>query len=218
MVATVLSICLGSFLSFICICSIILNVSVLITLIKGKFLSSSNNSIYLLAFTNICGNLIQVTIFGFYFGPSCILQVHKRSMINYIISIFQDFLFPGGKNNFFPGFLTYLAHGQWNQDLFIHDVTAFNRLIMVVYPKAAFLFSKNSTIGIIAFVYVFGYLTSWFANYYLPCCKFYLYYRSYSYEFLDTGYNVANIFVDIPINFITSAIAVIIYIIVSSIY
>ncbi|KAE9547203.1 hypothetical protein FO519_009583, partial [Halicephalobus sp. NKZ332] len=166
---------------------------------KGKFLSGGNNPIYMLAFANICGNLIQVTIYAFYFGPICMMQ---------------DFLFPGGKNNFFPGFLTYLTHGQWNQDLFIHDATFFNRLIMIVYPKAKFLFSRKATIGIIIFVYVFGYLTSWFSDYYLSCFKFYLYYGSYSYTFLDTEYNVANIFVDTPVNFIASGIAVANYIII----
>ncbi|KAE9547205.1 hypothetical protein FO519_009585 [Halicephalobus sp. NKZ332] len=73
---------------------------------------------------------------------------------------------------------------------------------------------RKATIGIIIFVYVFGYLTSWFSDYYLSCCKFYLYYGSYSYAFLDTEYNVANIFVDTPVNFIASGIAVANYIIV----
>lgn len=84
----------------------------------------------------------------------------------------------------------------------------------MAYPSASFLFSRRATIGIIIFVYVFGYLVTWFADYYLPCCQFYLYYGSYSYTFLDTDYNVANIFVDTPVNIITSVIAVLNYVIV----
>ncbi|KAE9546971.1 hypothetical protein FO519_009817 [Halicephalobus sp. NKZ332] len=150
------------------------------------------------AFANICGNVIYVIIYTFYFGPSC---------------IFQDFLFPGGKNNFFPGFLTYLAHGHSIQDFLIQDAVSFNRLTTVIYPKSAYWFSKRVTIGIIIFAYVFGYLISWFADYYLPCCKFYLYYDGFSYAILDTDYNVANIFVNTPVNFVTSGFAVINYLI-----
>ena len=128
----------------------------------------------------------------------------------------QDFLFPGGKNNFFTGFIPYLVHAQWNEDLFIHDVTAFNRLIMVVYPRAAFIFSRRATIGISISVYILGLFVAWLANYYLSCCSFYLYYGSFSYTFLDTDYNVANIFVNTPINFVTSSFAIINYTIVGS--
>ncbi|KAE9547204.1 hypothetical protein FO519_009584 [Halicephalobus sp. NKZ332] len=170
-----------------------------VVLVKGKFLYSTHNSIYILAFASICGNIIYVIIYTFYFGPSC---------------IFQDFLFPGGKNNFFPGFLTYLAHGHSIQDFLIQDITSFNRLVAVVYPKATFLSSRRATIWTIILAYILGYFTSWFADYYLPCCKFYLYYESYSYTFLDTEYNVANIFVDTPVNIVSSFVAVANYVII----
>lgn len=135
-----------------------------------------------------------------------------------MISKFQDFLFPGGQTDFIIGFVTFLTHGQWFQDLFIHDVAAFNRLIMVVYPKAAFIFSRKSTIGIIISVNLLSYLIAWFANYYLPCCQFYFYYGSYYYVYVITGYNVANVFINTPINFIASGFAVVNYIIVRLYY
>ena len=135
-----------------------------------------------------------------------------------MIQLFQDFLFPGGKNNFFTGFMGYLFHGQWLQDLFIQDATSFNRLITVVYPRATSFFSRGKTIFIVFCVYFFGFFIAWVANYLLPCCNFYLYYDSYSYAFLDTEYNVANIFVDTPINVITSVIAIFNYILVSFIF
>lgn len=108
-----------------------------------------------------------------------------------------------------------MAHGQWNQDLLLNDAVSFNRLIVIIYPTTDFLFSRRAVIGISISVYVLGFVIAWFADLYLSCCKFYLYYRSYSYAFLDTDYNVANIFVDTPINLITSSIAIINYIIVS---
>lgn len=127
----------------------------------------------------------------------------------------QDFLFPGGKENFFPGFLSVLIHGQWIQDLFIQNVTAFNRFVMVVYPKMSFIFSRKVTIQIIIFVYILGFSISLFGNYILPCCKIYIYYATFSYTILDTGYNYLNTFIAIPINIVASLIPVVIYTTVS---
>lgn len=77
MMTTVLSIFLGSCLTSISISFLILNLAVLYVLYKGKFLSSNRSPIYLFAFANILGNTLTLTIFGFYFGPSCILQVYN---------------------------------------------------------------------------------------------------------------------------------------------
>ena len=75
MAATVFSVILGSYLSIICIVTLILNVAVLYVLYKGKFLTSTYNPIYLFAFANICGSVLTQALFGFYLGPSCMLQV-----------------------------------------------------------------------------------------------------------------------------------------------
>uniref|UniRef100_A0AC34RL18 7TM GPCR serpentine receptor class x (Srx) domain-containing protein n=1 Tax=Panagrolaimus sp. JU765 TaxID=591449 RepID=A0AC34RL18_9BILA len=137
-----------------------------------------------------------MALYFVYMGPSCILQ---------------DFLFPGGKQNFWTGFVGYLFHGQWLQDLFIQDVTSFNRLITIMYPKATLFFSRKNTIKLAVGVYIAGFFIAWVANYWMPCCNFYLYYKSYSYTFLDYEDNVANYFIDTPINVVCSILAVVNY-------
>ena len=86
---------------------------------------------------------------------------------------------------------------------------------MIVYPKAAYLFSRKITIWIIIFVYILGFLVSCFANYYLPCCKFYLYYDTYSYTPLDMEYNYSNVYIFMPLNIINSSITIRVYTVVS---
>ena len=89
----------------------ILNLSVLYVLVKGGFLKSNKSSIYIFAFSNISGYLLQ-SIAGIYLGAS---------------SFAQDWLFPDGQDNFFVLAISLIFLGQWFQEMFMQAIVALDR-------------------------------------------------------------------------------------------
>uniref|UniRef100_A0A914CYD4 Uncharacterized protein n=1 Tax=Acrobeloides nanus TaxID=290746 RepID=A0A914CYD4_9BILA len=109
MAATLESISIGSLISVVAGISLCLNLFVFIVILKGGFLQSTHNGIYIFALANIGGNAFQMAISTFYLG-AC--------------SIIQDFIVPGGLYGFWPKFISFLFGSQWYQECLIQAIIA----------------------------------------------------------------------------------------------
>uniref|UniRef100_A0AC35GIC4 7TM GPCR serpentine receptor class x (Srx) domain-containing protein n=1 Tax=Panagrolaimus sp. PS1159 TaxID=55785 RepID=A0AC35GIC4_9BILA len=186
---------LGGILTIACIISLFLNITLLLTLWFGSFLNTKQSGIYIFAFANIFGNCFTVMIFGGYLGPAIMAQ-------NSLFSSLDPW----------PKFLGLLFHIQWFQDMFLQIITAINRLIAVVNPRASQFFTRKTIIGLVLGCYIFGLIFAIIAGYLLPCCALYLYWRKFSFYYIDKSFNYADNILDWPINSIASIIPIFCYI------
>ena len=111
MAISIISGILGFAIFLMAILAAILNLTVLYVLIKGGFLKSNKSSIYIFAFSNILGYILQ-SIVVVYLGAS---------------SFAQNWLFPDGQDNFFVLAISLIFLGQWFQEMFMQAIVALDR-------------------------------------------------------------------------------------------
>uniref|UniRef100_A0A914Q0C6 7TM GPCR serpentine receptor class x (Srx) domain-containing protein n=1 Tax=Panagrolaimus davidi TaxID=227884 RepID=A0A914Q0C6_9BILA len=195
MVADFSSFILGSSITIFASASLCLNIAVLWTLWRHKFLTNQHDGIFILAFANMSGNAFALFVYGAYLGPMAITQ-------SYLFSS----LYP------FPKFIGAAWHVQWYQDMLLMAFTAINRWIVVVKPPYLPVFTRTHTMFFIIFAYSAGIFITILATYVLPCCMLYFEYVSMSFAYFVDGPNDTDHFLDYPVNVTCMTVAVLCYI------
>uniref|UniRef100_A0A914R1P9 Uncharacterized protein n=1 Tax=Panagrolaimus davidi TaxID=227884 RepID=A0A914R1P9_9BILA len=104
-----LAVPLGIFLIIVSGCCCAFNLSMLITLWKGSFLSPKHGGTFLLAFGHILSGFVVTFLVAFYLGPAIIAQ-----------NTLFDTLF-------YPELIGVIFHAQWFEDMFLQLITGVNR-------------------------------------------------------------------------------------------
>ncbi|KAK0427884.1 hypothetical protein QR680_010472 [Steinernema hermaphroditum] len=199
MAVSSLSITLSLILGVICVSSLLLNFTVIGTILLGGFASKKKGHIiYVLALTTLIGDVFQVTLTLCYLVPSAFAQ---------------DFLI----NKEVVKFLSFLFLTQWYQAMITQILTTASRLITLVFPHLNYLFTRKKTIIYCVSVVPVSLLLSVISNYIVPCCTPYIFYGTYSYAYLDlteNAFNYSEKYIDLELNGFTSAFSIVSYMII----
>uniref|UniRef100_A0A1I7Y375 7TM_GPCR_Srx domain-containing protein n=1 Tax=Steinernema glaseri TaxID=37863 RepID=A0A1I7Y375_9BILA len=193
MAVSSLSVTLSLILGLICVSSLILNCTVIGTIIIGGFAGKKKGHIiYVLAMTTMLGDVFQVSLTLFYLVPSAFAQ-------DFLVSKEVD------------KFLSFLFLAQWYQAMITQILTSASRLVTLVFPNLNFIFTRQKTILYCIGVVPVAIVLSVISNYVIPCCTPYIYYGTYSYAYLDlteTSFNYSEKYIDLELNGFTSLFSI----------
>uniref|UniRef100_A0A914WE38 G-protein coupled receptors family 1 profile domain-containing protein n=1 Tax=Plectus sambesii TaxID=2011161 RepID=A0A914WE38_9BILA len=191
------SLLVGGLLGIASLCAFFLNIFVLIVMIKGGFLASGSNVMYLMAFNLLVSDTFQLSVHLLYQAPVAVLQEDIHPPVDIDLSRVGGFI----------------SLWMWNNGGIMLTLLSLNRLVQICYPEFAWMFNRNKTMLLCATVWPCCLLLTIISQYILPCCEFVVSYSVYSYAYRavpnTTNYSLK--FVDTPSNFLCTVAVLINY-------
>uniref|UniRef100_A0A914X5C6 G-protein coupled receptors family 1 profile domain-containing protein n=1 Tax=Plectus sambesii TaxID=2011161 RepID=A0A914X5C6_9BILA len=191
------SLLVGGLLGVASLCAFFLNIFVLIVMIKGGFLASGSNVMYLMAFNLLVSDTFQLSVHLLYQAPAAVLQEDIHPPVDIDLSRVGGFI----------------SLWMWNNGGIMLTLLSLNRLVQICYPEFAWMFSRNKTTLLCAAVWPCCLLLTIISQYILPCCEFVVSYSVYSYAYraMPNTTNYSLKFVDTPSNFLCTIAVLINY-------
>ncbi|GMR38608.1 hypothetical protein PMAYCL1PPCAC_08803 [Pristionchus mayeri] len=156
MPADTISYVAGGIFGLVAIIGLILNITVLLAMYKGKLFSSKASPVYILSSQTILMDSILLIVHLLYQCPSVMLQ---------------SYLFPSSIQRSMLTALNEIFMYCWYHNTTGHILIAINRLFVIVFPTIP-LFTRSRTIALCLLQHVLALTLSFTSQFLLPCCEF----------------------------------------------
>ncbi|GMT17050.1 hypothetical protein PFISCL1PPCAC_8347 [Pristionchus fissidentatus] len=197
MVADAISYVSGSVFGILAVIGLLLNITVMVAMYRGRLFSSKFSPVYILSAQTILVDTLLLFVHLGYHSPSVAIQSSLFSPQSQPIAL---------------AILNATFMYCWYHNSLSHLLVSLNRFLVIVFNQYT-VFTRKKTILLCIVQHLLALTLSITSQFLLPCCEFCFSYVVFSYQYITKPNieNYSNEFIDLPLNSASSIVSMIAY-------